>query len=487
MSDSSPIWDRLRGLLRRDKSPPPTSPPDAAPPATKPVPPQVPSPQPPPPLSPPAVALERPSNPPPRVTTVAAPAVDLVLGVDLGTSCSKVVIGDPGWKDKSYAVSFGPADGEISAWLHPTRFGSEANLKMRLMNEPSSEHVRDLLACYLAEVIRHSRSWFTSNSPTDYRRREPRWSLNLGFPDKSVKGSRLASAYSEIANVAVALASCPEPAAPELASRIRRRELLVEPFIPPSRVNLYPEIAAQLAGYVNSPHRIRGNLLLIDVGAGTLDVSTIILHGDSEQDIVSFHFCEVEELGVLRLYEKRAHALENVVTGSVRYSIDHFQDGSRPIPESLAELTRRSTPALQHAFDHVSGEFAEEIMDVALRCLVRFRVSQRKVHATAGFDPWGRNLRFFLTGGGCRSKFYHTQLADGPLEDRVASNFTRWNSERTRRKAAREGLLLERLPVPENLAVFPRKLHPHFDRLSVAYGLAFGGNNLMKITSATQH
>src|SRR5207249_5538831 len=126
-----------------------------------------------------------------QVTTEASRAVDLVLGLDLGSCCSKVVIGDPGWKDKSYAVSFGKADGDISAWLHPTRFGPEANLKMRLMNDPSSEQVRDHLACYLAEVIRHSRSWFGSNGPAEYRRREIRWSLNLGFPEKSVTGSRL--------------------------------------------------------------------------------------------------------------------------------------------------------------------------------------------------------------------------------------------------------------------------------------------------------
>lgn len=411
-----------------------------------------------------------------------------MLGLDLGTSCSKVVIGDPGWKNKSYAVSFSPADGNISAWLKPTQFGSEANLKMRLMNDPASDPVRTHLACYLAEVIRHSRSWFEANCPLDYRRREIRWSLNLGFPDKSVKRSRLASAYSEIAHVAVALASSAEPVSPEMASRVRRHELVIEPFIPLSRVSLYPEIAAQLAGYVNSPHRIRGNLLLIDVGAGTLDVSTIILHGDRAQDVVSFHFCEVEELGVLRLYQKRMLALESVVSGCVKYPLEHFQDGSRPIPERLSELARQVSPSLQGAFDQVSREFALDIVNVALRCLVRFRVSQRQVHANPGFEPWGRNLRFFLTGGGCRSIFYHGHLAGGPLEDRLAANFTRWHHDRARRRTAREGLLLERLPLPDNLENFPKNLHAHFDRLSVAYGLALGGGddgNLMKITSAT--
>ncbi len=407
------------------------------------------------------------------------------MGIDLGTSCSKVVIGDPGWKNKSFAVSFGKENGNISTWLRPTRFGSEANLKMRLMNDPSCNRIRDLLACYLAEVITRSRTWFEKNCPNDYSRREIRWSLNLGFPGKAVDATPLAQAYRNIAAVAVALASHPEAPSLELAARIRTQGVECESFIPPARIQLYPEIAAQLAGYVNSPHKKTGNLLLIDVGAGTLDVSTIILHGNQEQDIVSFHCCEVEELGVLRLYERRKNALENIVNGCVRYPLEHFQDGSKPAPERLSDLTQHPSRALHPAFARVSLEFSEEIVNVALSCLVRFRKSQRQVNVSQAADPWGKNLRFFLTGGGGRSPFYTDQLAGGPLEDKLAPNYTRWNPDRARRQSIGEGLLLERLPAPRNLQNFPKELHPHFDRLSVAYGLAYGGENLMKITSTT--
>ena len=85
--------------------------------------------------------------------------------------------------------------------------------------------------------------------------------------------------------------------------------------------------------------------------------------------------------------------------------------------------------------------------------------------------------------------FYRTHLADGPLEDRIVPNFTRWHPERSRRHATNEGLLLELLPVPGNLENFPTTLHSHFDRLSVAYGLSLGGGeggNLMRITAATR-
>ena len=483
MSDSSSIWSRLRRLFGGEKPEPAPPAPVAEPAPQRELPSETSAAKPVAPPSVPAAARDEPLVPRSRVTTVAAPAVDLILGVDLGTSCTKVVIGDPGWQNRFFAVPFGHADGDISAWFHPTRFGPEANLKMRLMNDPELEHVRDLLACYVAEVINHSRSWFDSNRPADYRGREIHWSLNLGFPDKAVDDSPLAVAYRSIARVAVLLASRSEAPSMELATRLRLHGSDDKPFIPSGRIELYPEIAAQLAGYVNSPYRQPGPLLLIDVGAGTLDVSTIILHQDHTQDIVSFFFCEVEKLGVLRLYEARQNVLGSIRPGSVKFPLDHFQDGSLPVPESLREMVKQSSVDLEDGFQRVSGAFAERIVGVALSCLQRFRICQKEIHASVNYDPWGKTLRFFLTGGGCRSAFYRDQLANGPLEEQLAPK-TSWHREAHLRLADNQGLRFELLPMPDNLQNFPSSLSRHFDRLSVAYGLAYGRENLMRITTS---
>lgn len=405
------------------------------------------------------------------------------MGIDFGTSCSKVVIGDPGWQDTCYAVPFGSSPNAIANWLHPTRLNGEANLKMRLMDDPASEMSRRLAARYLAEVIIHSRAWFANYAPSRYRQRDIRWRLNVGFPGKSVHGP-LADSFREVACMAAALASQTPPVSPDTTSQLKDTLSSGGRFIQPSNVGLYPEIAAQLAGYVNSPFRRQGNLLLIDVGAGTLDVSTIILHGDSHQDIVSFHHCDVAPLGVLRRYQAASAALERVAAGCLRFPLHHFQDGSRAVPEHLREIVHHTSPALQQAFDRSSQNFARDILDVAHACLGRFRLSQRQHHNSASYDPWGSQLRFFLTGGGCRSPFYREQLANGPLENRLIQ-ITRWHPDQAQRRAARQGLLLQRLPTPQNLENFPASLHPDFDRLSVAYGLAFGGENLMKVTAAT--
>lgn len=481
MSGRSTLWKRLRGLLGSNPSEQTT--------AAEPVKSRKSSSQ-----TPvdsksarPAAANEAATTapaPPSRVSVIARPVVDLVIGVDFGTSCTKVAVGDPGWQNESFAVPFSAPNGNIDAWLRPTRFENEFNLKMRLMDNPVCPDARALAACYLADILRHSRSWFAANCPAIYRKREHRWSLNVGFPEKSITHSPLTVAYRDVTAMAVALASSEEPLTTERAHRIGSNKKPMDGgTIPANRINLYPEIAAQLAGYFNSPYWKPGNLLLVDVGAGTLDVSTMILGAGPQEEKISFHFCEVAPLGVLRLYQSRMAALDRVVPGSALHPLELFQDGSRPIPDDLCGHVRNPSPELNESFERTSADFAQNVVGVALRCLARFRKAQRKAHMSAAYEPWGRNLRFFLTGGGCRSTFYRSHLAEGPLEDRLAAVFTCWRPERADRKSAGEGLLLERLPIPDRFSGFPETLRHQFDRLSVAHGLAMGSENLMCITN----
>lgn len=60
---------------------------------------------------------------------------------------------------------------------------------------------------------------------------------------------------------------------------------------------------------------------------------------------------------------------------------------------------------------------------------------------------------------------------------------TRWHHDADQRRRHGQGLRLETMPQPRNLVGFPTALEENFDRLSVAYGLAFGGENLMKVTA----
>ncbi len=409
--------------------------------------------------------------------------VELVLGIDLGTSCSKVVIGDPGWKGASFAVPYGGDAGTIADWLHPTRFASEKNLKMRLMDNPGNQRLQNLLACCLAEIIRRAREWFLSHAPADYARCLLTWKVNVGFPGKSVDDSPLACAYSEVARIAGVLAFAKGALSLEAAEKVRLRKRTKKPDELCS-MEVYPEIAAQLAGYVHSPFRKDGNLLLVDVGAGTLDVSTIILHENGGEQVVSFHVCDVKNLGALRLYEKRLQSLNLSKSQSAARSVSRYQNGFSETPEDLQCIVSAPTREQKKEFERVSAEFSESVLSQILGCLVRFRRDLKESRDKRGNDPWGDNLRFFLTGGGGRSLFYKKRVAGGRLEEDLIP-FTRWHRTKGERENFGQGLRAEAFPVPADLRNFPPALHGDFDRISVAYGLAFGRDNLMQVTQRT--
>jgi hypothetical protein len=401
------------------------------------------------------------ASPPSRTPSVGLPPVELVLGVDFGTSCTKVVIGDPGFKRQAFAVPFRRPESDLACWLKPTVLGNEANLKMRLMDRPDDRNVRELVAAYLAEVIRDARRWFDANASAEYTGREQHWILNLGFPGTRTEASPLAAAYQAVGEVALRSVAHSGQA--------------------PRRIQLYPEIAAQLAGYVTSPHAQKGNLVLIDVGAGTLDVSTMINHGDNDGAVLSFFVCDVKPLGILRFYQTRVSALESVRPGCVKIPPEHFQKTAAPVPENLDDIVGSRSADLNSRDQAVRKEFFGEVVRVAVSCMARFSKVQRQAHRSRAFVPWPHQLPVFLTGGGSRADSYRRCLTGTEIEGKLLP-ITRWVSDPARRRSLNQGLRVEKLPVPNNLKSFPLKLAEDFDRISVAYGLALGNENLMRIT-----
>jgi hypothetical protein len=304
--------------------------------------------------------------------------------------------------------------------------------------------------------------------------------VNVGFPGKAVDDSPLASAYREIVRIAGVLAFSQGPLTVESAEKVRLRKR-TKKLGELCSMEVYPEIAAQLAGYVHSPFRKDGNLLLVDVGAGTLDVSTIILHENGGERVVSFHVCDVKNLGALRLYEQRLQSLNLSKGQRAARSVSRYQNGFSETPDDLERIVSEPTREQREEFERVSAEFGENVLSQILGCLVRFRRDLKESRDKRGNDPWGDNLRFFLTGGGGRSLFYRKRVAGGRLEEDLIP-FTRWHRTRDQRENFGQGLRAEVFPVPADLRNFPVALHGDFDRISVAYGLAFGRDNLMQVT-----
>ncbi len=253
-------------------------------------------------------------------------------------------------------------------------------------------------------------------------------------------------------------------------------------IIQPERIGLYSEIAAQLAGYVKSPYQESGPLLLVDVGAGTLDVSTVILHSAGGGDVCSFHFCEVALRGAYRLFQHRVKAVARVLPGQARDGSLAALDPSTPIPNRLTDylLTNGAVPPhVRLAFQQAEEEFAEGCRSICRNNIVAFKNACQAVHANGRqYNPFRKNLPFILSGGGSRLDFYQEVLGDGFEQSLIP--YTPWEQESSRRSALDQGLKRIAFDLPRNFVSSGVTLQD-FDRLSVAYGLAYGADNLMRM------
>ena len=446
---------------------------------------------------------------PPRRTSIVArkPIVDLVIGFDFGTSCSKVVISDQ-TLNRSYPITFRPSATGIERYLQPTVFfrnasGSslekaegevQTNLKLALLNAVESKDRVDAavasVAIYMGLVLRKTLEWFNSRLLNNYRDKEICWALNIGFPGKQITPGSLLDAYTAAAKAACRSLAVKEPISLSLIRNLLSQELSTENsenVIQPERVSFYPEIAAQLAGYVKSPFHRVGPLLLVDVVAGTLDVSTLILHNYGQEDICSFHFCEVILKGAVYLFQSRLEVLNKSVPGRLRYeSSAEMADPSFPIPEDLSDYLKRG----EHATDHLKRlvrdndrGFIEECRAVCRKNIVAFKAACQDVHAHGrNYHPFRKALPFILSGGGSRLRFYR-ELLGMDFEQSLIS-FTPWEFESSRRRSLGQGLQRVSFELPRDL--MGDVAAADFDRLSVAHGLAYGADNLMKITGCGQ-
>lgn len=445
------------------------------------------------------------SQPRAEISTHRRRIRDLHIGFDLGTSCTKVVVGDPEAGD-SYPVCFGAERMGIERYLLPTRFEESAdgavefgaarsslsvhNLKWRAMEAARHgeeiERATEDLSVFLALSVRYVLSWFDRHLAGQYRDCDICWHANFGFPDRRADGTLL-GIYEQAARAALTLASGAGP-----VSRRRIAEAIRAPSglaarasaFSPERTHFYPEIAAQLAGYARSRFRRDGNLLFIDVGAGTLDISTLIIHRQGLSDRCSFHFCAVHPLGALRLFHSRRSHLERHWNGGLRQFDACLEDGLLPPPDSLDEFLANvgaPPPEIRGGFAEVSWDFGERCRHAILQVLAPFRRSLRDAHSDPGHDPWPTTLRCIRSGGGSRVPFFQDALGSR-LEEAMVP-FTRWHTDGLERQRLGQGLEFVPLPTPEDLRADDPVVRDQFDRISVAHGLASGIENLMDVTA----
>lgn len=422
-----------------------------------------------------------------RTETVEAhrDPLDLDIGLDIGTSCSKAVVGN---RELSEQVAV-PLNGgrTLAGYLLPTRVHltggvyslretkdgqTRQNLKIRLLHRSESGNsfqgrtVGDLVA-FVALTLRCVLEWHGEKFSGLHRQRLVSWNLNIGLPSKGSGDDPFEAIYGRIVKAAVSLVPGNGPITEQAVETAMA--IPGEPdWLPFARIHYYPEAAAQLASLIFSPHRPEGCLLVVDVGAGTLDISTLRISGSATGARCVFHCCEVAPLGV--------HFLHLARSGYVYERRD------------AAEFDRliESIPA-DDGINAVSGirmtdaptRFREACKEVILKNVVRYRKHLKGVHLSRTFKPWPAGLPYVLSGGGRRVEYFQ-QLLSADLRHWLDTVCSEW--DQTLIGGPKRGLTLRPFPTPK--AFEPRFLSVDFDRFSVAHGLSLGVDNLMQVTQA---
>lgn len=414
--------------------------------------------------------------------------VQLVIGLDLGSSMTKVIIGDPD-HNRFYAVPF--CSESRNPYLIPTSISKddanciiidgkdspnvERNIKLNLMERGDDETIINL-AGYIAQIVRHSMRWFLTVHADVYRGMKIFWTMALGLPVDSVRQPELEERF-RIAAISGAQAAISQESISvhnlgDFVEKVREdlirlenngsasyfEELGGEPGV----VAVVPEIAAQVVGFFRSRRweSKRPISFLVDIGAGTVDSAVFSLvdavQGGKELAFCAFS-CSVAELGVIKLHQDRIDWLhenlpddlpqrEDVVT--FLEDLKNLNMGTITVPGNIDDyICHVDIVTGESNIDpdrHFKRQLSEKVyQDVLLRAK---RKSERD-------SAWGC-LRTMVCGGGGRSAFYQEFIQSLSRD----SSFTFQH---------------EVLEKPLNLDA-PGLPASEFDRLSVAYGLAQG-------------
>ena len=253
--------------------------------------------------------------------------VAINLGIDFGTSFTKVCFRDVGTEESGVAaigeglkiallpsIVIVSANGDLSLDDGRRRQpGSVAvtYLKMRLAGSPIANDEREiagvnlhefssvkaLAAWFLASVISRSQEWMKLHEANRLKGRTPVWSANLGVPVEHYDSEALKT-FEEVLGVAwlwVKDGNIPatfNAALRTYQSCFSRLEREVSDF------HAIPEIAAAVQSFVMSREAVPGIYVYFDIGGGTVDgVAFDYLNYTGERQI-NFYSGKVESLGI---------------------------------------------------------------------------------------------------------------------------------------------------------------------------------------------
>ncbi len=333
--------------------------------------------------------------------------VDLVVGLDFGTSSAKVVVRSP-YFGRGNAVVVKWPDGEgRDTFLLPTTLQSaesggfqvpadadfsNRDLKVDLLDRPGSRDARALAAAYLAWVLRTSRQYVLDKQADVYGKYVIRWAVNLGIPSAGYDDDETRECFLAVGRAAWRLSLRRE--APTMKDAVAAL-LVSDPSDQDVLLEVVPEIVAEVAGYARARERRDGLHVIVDVGASTIDVCGFVLHERQGDDRYELLTALVERLDVLEVHVKRLAKTEEAGCRP-RPGVPSREAGPfAVIPQRALDYVERPGVEIREALNKIDDEYLGDVTKALVKLFWRLRKLR---------DPlaphWRDGLQVFVTGGG---------------------------------------------------------------------------------------
>jgi len=412
--------------------------------------------------------------------------LDVVIGLDFGTSSTKVVVHAPNYAgNPAFAIPFGQYAHESLDYLLPTKlavnsdahcsFSDEAcssiltDIKITLMRSPygsvkvlgetpSAATPMTVTSAYLALVLRYVRSWFLTHKKSIFQDFKINWAVNLGLPAAIDDDPKLRETFDLAGKAAWVMSRKPGPITLNDAyraiedikhSRIKEDDL-------PWDFALVPEVIAEVTGYARSKFRNEGLHFLVDVGASTLDICSFALRKNEGDDHFNIYTAEVALLGAQRLHQERIDGAQKSILESAAKLFDD-RDPLSLIPNDLTTYVPDGEVVVE-GVNQANTAFAKDSSNA---------INKTIWHTRKKRDPnsprWSENLPIFVCGGARAINLY----------EQVINGIEAWVQ---RAIPSCPGIRVIPLPKPTSLEANISDADYH--RLAVAWGLSHENFNI---------
>ncbi len=403
------------------------------------------------------VNLQPPNSTPERTVSIR-------IGIDFGTSFTKVAISA---FQKVFFITWEGVHQGGNNWLLPGEISElsdgdyrlgrsanakkvHANLKLPFLEGGNQDiHASIPTVAFMAWVMRYCRAWIYKNLSSLLTNRRIAWEVNIGCPTNTWTMKSIKSAYQHLALSAWKLSQ--DHHGINIATSttaLNQTSLQDAHLIGLDAMKLMPEFIAQLAGYVRSPQRKDGLHMLMDIGAGTVDIAIFNIMKDHEDGADRFPIfaSDVQPQGTHFLMSARLNAL----------GIESWDDFSEVPSREILVADPRVNPV---KLDEADREFSSRV-----KSLIAQIISYTKRSRYKKAEEWSRGLPTFLAGGGSLCDIYRKSLTDA---------FTSLHLP----------LVESRFPMIEESAAQMGLTKDNFHRVSVAYGLTFDAEDVGRILS----